>query len=117
MTLAMDPLALVERRLAEVSTSLQVATGGVALCRIDGSHGSVKDLEGRTAALLEARRLLRGTPARDLAPVLDQWQESRDARRARAASEAWRAYDDGGVAELERLVGQRSADSEGGADR
>lgn len=108
VTVAGGQLVLVERRLADVSASLQDATGGTALCRIDGAGGSVKHLEGRTAALLEARRLLRRTPTGDLAPLLDAWLAARDARRARGTSEAWRAYDDGGVAELAWLLAQRA---------
>ncbi|MCU0301699.1 MAG: hypothetical protein MUF35_08890 [Candidatus Nanopelagicales bacterium] len=102
---AIAPLApVVQARLDEVSGSLHAATGGGALCRIDGTGGSAKSLEGRMAALLEARRLLRRDPQADLRPLLDAWRASRDAHLARGASPAWREYDNGGVAELERLL-------------
>jgi hypothetical protein len=101
------PLApLVQSRLDEVSGSLQAATGGAALCRIDGTGGSAKWLEGRMAALLEVRRLLRRDPQADPGPLLDRWRANREAHLARGTSPAWRDYDDGGVTELEWLLAQ-----------
>jgi hypothetical protein len=106
---AAAPLAhLVQERLDQVSGSLHVATGGAALCRIDGTGGSAKHLEGRMAALLEVRRVLRRDPQADPGPLLDRWRANREAHLARGASPAWRDYDDGGVAELEWLLAQRS---------
>jgi hypothetical protein len=97
---------VVQQRLEAVTGSLHDATGGAALCRIDGTGGSAKRLEGRMAALLEMRRLLRRDPDADPGPVLDTWLARRAAHLARGASPAWRDYDDGGVAELEWLLAQ-----------
>lgn len=97
-------LSHVEARLAEVTASLQAATGGGALCRIDGTGGSAKSFEGRTAALLEVRRLLRRDPDADLAPVLDRWRADLGTHTRRGSSAAWLEYVAGGVAELEHLL-------------
>ena len=102
-------LPLVERRLEQVSESLNAATGGDALCRIDGTGGSAKRLEGRMAALLEVRRLLRRDPGADLSTVLGSWRATREAHLRRRASEAWLEYDEGGVSELEWLLRQEPA--------
>jgi hypothetical protein len=99
---------LVQQRLDAVTASLHVATDGAALCRVDGTGGSAKRLEGRMAALLEVRRMLRRDPGADPGPVLDTWLANREAHRARGASAAWRDYDDGGVGELEWLLAHRS---------
>jgi hypothetical protein len=99
-------LSLVEGRLEQVSSSLNEATGGAALCRIDGTGGSAKRLEGRMAALLEVRRLLRRDPGADLEAVLASWRASREAHLRRGASAAWLDYDEGGVSELEWLLRQ-----------
>lgn len=97
-------MPLVELRLAQVSESLIAATGGAALCRVDGTGGSAKYLEGRMAALLEVRRILRRDPGADLAAVLAAWQSNRDVHLSRGASAAWLEYDDGGVTEIEWLL-------------
>lgn len=97
-------LPLVELRLEQVSAALNEATGGAALCRIDGTGGSAKHLEGRMAALLEVRRILRRDPDAGLAAVLDPWRSTRAAHLARGASAAWLDYDEGGVAEIEWLL-------------
>ncbi len=99
-----DPAA-VERRLASVSSSLNAATGGAALCRIDGTGGSAKALEGRMAALLEVRRTLRRQPAADLGGIVERWRSDLALRRERGGSAAWLEYLAGGVAELESLAG------------
>jgi hypothetical protein len=98
-------LGHVEQRLAEVSASLNQATGGQALCRIDGTGGTAKSFEGRMAVLLEVRRLLRRDPGADLAPVLDRWRADLGTRTERGSSPAWLDYLAGGVSELEHLTG------------
>ena len=107
---AQHRLDRVEARLAEVSTSLQAATGGAALCRIDGTGGSAKSFEGRTAALLEVRRLLRRDPEADLTPVLARWRADLASHTSRGSSAAWLEYVAGGVAELEHLLGTTPAE-------
>lgn len=100
-------LPIVEQRLAEVSTSLNSATGGGALCRIDGTGGSAKSLEGHMAALLELRRSLRKDPddgARAATTLLDRWRSDLAERSERGASAAWLEYLAGGVSELEHLL-------------
>lgn len=98
-----DLLAHVEHRLVEVSTSLDAATGGQALCRLDGATGSAKSLEGRSAALLEVRRVLRKDPHAPFTGVAQRWASDLASRRARSASAAWLEYLEGGVAELAAL--------------
>ena len=98
------PLAMVERRLGEVINSLDAATGGAALCRIDGAGGTAKHLEGRTAVLLAARRLLRRDPDADLSGMRDQWRADEATHQRRGSSAAWLAYLAGGCAELDHLL-------------
>jgi hypothetical protein len=93
----------VETRLAELGESLTDAAGGRALCRLDGSMTTAKELEGRAAALLEVRRGLRADPAIDLRSILARWQADREARLHNGAAPAWHAYLTGGVAELEAI--------------
>lgn len=101
-------MRVVEDRLADVSGSLDVATCGTALCRVDGAGGGAKALERRMAALLEARRVLRADPEADLAAVARRGQADLDSRTARGSSRAWIEYLAGGVAELESLMGEPS---------
>ena len=98
-------LGHVEQRLAEVSASLNRATGGQALCRIDGTGGTAKSFEGRMAVLLEVRRLLRRDPGADPTPVLERWRADLRTRTEHGSSPAWLDYLAGGVAELEHLTG------------
>ncbi len=101
----MIAVAAVEERIATVSRSLEEATGGAALCRLDGRSTSEKELEGRVAALLQLRRDLRrgaGTDPRELA---EQWRADLASRRRRGSGPAWVAYLAGGVSELESLGG------------
>lgn len=100
---AKELLNQVERRLADVSSSLTRATGGAALCRIDGTGGSAKALEGRMAALLEVRRTLRRDPSTDLTGIAGRWQADLDLHRAKGSSAAWTDYLGAGVDELARL--------------
>src|SRR5512139_2788662 len=93
-------MAVVEQRLAEVTASLSTATGGAALCRIDGTGGSAKSLEGRMAALLEVRRTLRRDPDADLSAMAVRWQADLELRRAKGSSAAWTDYLSAGAAEL-----------------
>ena len=110
-------LPLVDLRLDQVSASLNAATGGRALCRVDGTGGGAKYLEGRMAALLEVRRLLRRTPGAPLDPVLDRWRADRDNHLARGASAAWQEYDEGGVTEVQWLIAHAPAAPESQEDR
>lgn len=94
-------LIAVHRARAEVD--LLGATGGRSICRVEGPDTAlVKGAEGRMAALAELDRLVRGSEgaASDLAAeVLGRWAVERTAAAGRGV--AWRAYFDGGVAELE----------------
>lgn len=107
-------LGHVELRLAEVTESLNAATGGGALCRIDGTGGTAKSFEGRMAVLLEVRRLLRRDPEADLTPVLARWRADLSTRTERGSSPAWLDYLAGGVAELEHLTGAAAPLTDGG---
>jgi len=100
----MTTLADVERRLGEVGEALNRATGGQALCRLDGSATTAKELEGRMAVLLELRRALRADPAADVDGIADRWRRDLDARQEAGASRAWVAYLTGGVTELDVLA-------------
>ena len=104
-------LRVLERRLGEVTESLTAATGGAALCRIDGAGGTAKHLEGRTAALMAARRLLRKDPGADLTGLLDQWRVDQATHRQRGSSAAWLAYLEGGCAELDHLLRTDQSDT------
>lgn len=97
-------LAHVEQRLAEVTASLNEATGGAALCRIDGTGGSAKSLEGRMAVLLDLRRALRRDPdsgPRTARALAQRWRDDLRTRTEAGASKAWLEYLAGGLAELE----------------
>jgi hypothetical protein len=94
----------VQRRLDKVMQSLVRAAGGAALCRID--LGSVKNQEGRAAALQEVRRLLRRTPGASPEPIAARWRADLDRHRERGSSAAWLEYLSGGVDELGRLAAQ-----------
>ncbi len=104
-------LTILQRRLGEVAESLTTATGGAALCRLDGAGGTAKHLEGRTAALMAARRLLRKDPDADLSGLLDQWRADQATHRRRGSSAAWLAYLEGGCAELEHLLRVTASDT------
>lgn len=98
-------LETVARRLREVSESLNAATGGAALCRIDGTGGSAKSLEGRAAALQAARRALRRGGEEDavLDDLLQRWRQDLAKRTDSGAGAAWLDYLSAAVAELEHL--------------
>lgn len=100
----MTAIGDVERRLGEVGEALNRATGGQALCRLDGSATTSKELEGRMAVLLELRRLLRSDPTADLADIDRRWRRDLLQRQEAQASRAWLAYLSGGVAELDVLA-------------
>lgn len=102
MTGLMDRL---ETRLGEVGTKLTLATGGQALCRLDGQVTSAKELEGRMAVLLEVRRAVRADPEVDLSAIADKWRADLAVRQSKGASAAWTSYLAGGLAELDLLVG------------
>lgn len=91
-------------RLAEAAAALNAATGGAALCRIGGTGGTAKALEGRVAALQEVRRALRDDPDADLQIVLDRWSADLAVRRKQASSAAWLEYLEAGVAEITGLL-------------
>lgn len=116
MGCTMDPtlMATVEQRLAEVSASLNAATGGAALCRIDGTGGSAKSLEGRMAALLEVRRSLRRDPSADPARIADRWRADLALRREKGSSAAWTDYLGAGSDELTRLLARQQPALPGG---
>ncbi len=100
----MIAVAEVESRLGEVSESLNRATGGAALCRLDGHASTEKELEGRMAALLELRRALRRDPGADVGALARRWRADLALRRDRGASSAWVAYLAGGTDELGALL-------------
>jgi hypothetical protein len=97
---------LLATRRAAAERDLVAATGGGALCRIDGDVvGTVKYQEGRLAAVAELQRAVRvhGDRPLDLARRhLDTWTAEAAAVRERGT--AWRAYRAGGVAELTETV-------------
>ncbi len=101
----MATMSQVERRLGEVGEALNRSTGGQALCRLDASASTAKELEGRMAALLEVRRALRREPAGDLGGITRRWRRDLAARRDAGASAAWLAYLTAGLAELDALSG------------
>lgn len=96
--------SLVEQRRMRAAAQLHTATGGVSLCRTEGSP-AVKRAEGALAALSEVHRLLgratRLEPAEGAATVLTQWRDHRVA--AERLGPTWTAYRDGGIAALESL--------------
>jgi hypothetical protein len=99
----MTTLADVEQRLGEVGEALNRATGGQALCRLDGAATTAKELEGRMAVLMELRRALRRDPGAGIEPVAQRWRDDLAARTAAGASQSWIAYLTGAVAELDVL--------------
>lgn len=98
-------LGTVRQRLGEVTASLSAATGGAALCRIDGTGGSAKHLEGRAAVLQAVRRRLRRGDDEEavLDDLLRRWHADLANRTDYGAAPAWLDYLRGGVAELEHL--------------
>ena len=94
----------VNERLGVVGERLNATTGGQSLCRLDGHMASAKELEGRMAVLLEARRALRSDPEADLGPIADRWRSDLGARKGQGASPAWISYLQGGASELELLT-------------
>jgi len=100
----MITLADVERRLGDVGEALNRSTGGQALCRLDGSATTAKELEGRMAVLLELRRALRRDPGADLTAIDERWRRDLVQRQEAQASRAWIAYLSGGVTELDVLA-------------
>lgn len=96
--------ARVDERLGVVGERLNATTGGQSLCRLDGHMASAKELEGRMAALLEARRAVRADPEADLGSIATRWRADLGARQGQSASAAWISYLQGGVSELELLM-------------
>jgi hypothetical protein len=99
---------LLDRRRESIEQELVAASGGVSLCTISRSAGSVpgvKYLEGRMAALREIRRAARSNGA--IGPVLAERTAVWRSELARAVDSSmgvdWRAYRAGGVDELESL--------------
>jgi hypothetical protein len=82
------------------------ATGGEALCRPSTPESpAAKAAEGRLAALTELQRAVRRTgldPSDLVADQLEQWWARRSG--ITADDPAWRAYHEGGIAELEALA-------------
>jgi hypothetical protein len=101
-------LALVEQRLAAVEERLLALAGNQSLCELSkaGAPGGVKELEGRSAALRDARRALRGADHREaaaaVAVVADAWRAQLAADERRGP--VWVRYRTGGLDELERLA-------------
>jgi hypothetical protein len=102
-----DPaLVVVERRLAAVEATLESLTGDRSLrdLAVTGDAGSVKELEGRMAALLDAGRAVRrGHDARLAVGVtVASWETS--LRLAQQQGRQWLAYRWGGAEELAALA-------------
>lgn len=97
---------LLATRRAAAERDLVAATGGGALCRVDGDVvGTVKYQEGRLAAVAELQRAVRTRADDPLALArrnLDSW--TAEAAAAQDRGTAWRAYRAGGVAELRETV-------------
>ncbi len=100
----MTTMVDVGRRLGDVGEALNRSTGGQALCRLDGSATTSKELEGRMAVLLELRRALRSDPDADISGIDQRWRQDLARRRQEQASAAWLAYLTGAVAELDVLA-------------
>lgn len=105
------PDVLTTRRAA-AERDLVAATGGGALCRVDGDVvGTVKYQEGRLAAVAELQRAVRaraGEPLELAHRHLATW--TAEAAAAQDRGTAWRAYRAGGVAELTETVRALSSD-------
>lgn len=103
-------MGTIDDRLAAVEAELTAAAGDVSLCTISRSGGPVdgiKYLEGRMAALAEARRATRHEPESDLAlvaSIASAWRDQLAAVRERDAGRGWIAYRAGGVDELDDLL-------------
>lgn len=98
---------LLTARRSAAERDLVAATGGGAVCRVDGDVvGTVKFEEGRLAAVAELQRAVRAHErdgALDLARRhLETWTAEAAAVEDRGT--AWRAYRAGGVAELTETV-------------
>jgi hypothetical protein len=97
---------LLAARRSDAERDLVAATGGGAVCRIDGDVvGTVKYQEGRLAAVAELQRAVRAhrDEPLDLARRhLETWTAEAAAVQDRGT--AWRAYRAGGVAELTGTV-------------
>lgn len=100
------PVHLVAHHRSMAEVALVEAAGGAPLCRSQpAGSSSTKHAEGRLAAVAELQRRLRRTELepRGLAlEALGRW-------RARlygttATDPQWRAYHEGGIAELEAIV-------------
>ncbi|MEX1280369.1 MAG: hypothetical protein AB1Z55_06575 [Acidimicrobiia bacterium] len=108
-------MGTIDDRLAAVEAELTAAAGDVSLCTISRSGGSVdgiKYLEGRMAALAEARRLTRHDPRLDPATIqsiASTWREQLVVVRERDAGRGWVAYRAGGVDELDDLLSDLGA--------
>jgi hypothetical protein len=99
-----DLLPIVEERIGQVGQRLTSATGGQALCRLDGHMASAKELEGRMAVLMELRRALRKDPEADVSGIPNRWRADLDRRQEAGDSASWLAYLSGGVAEADQLL-------------
>ncbi len=103
-------MSTIDDRLAAVEAELTAAAGDVSLCTISRSGGPVdgiKHLEGRMAALAEARRATRHELDPDPATVesiASRWRDQLVAVRERDAGRGWVAYRAGGVDELGDLL-------------
>jgi hypothetical protein len=100
--------SVLDRRRESIEQELVAASGGVSLCTISRSAGSVpgvKYLEGRMAALGEIRRAARTSGALDevLAERTAVWRSELTRAVDTSMGVDWRAYRAGGVDELESL--------------
>jgi hypothetical protein len=105
-------LRVVERHRALAEADLTAATGGASLCRTDGAPDA-KRAEGALAAIAQLHRAAKREPTADptgaAADLLTTWLADRDA--AEDMGPDWRAYRDGGVAELRSVLAE--LDSQG----
>lgn len=109
VTAPADPvLRTVDDRLADAEARLTTAAGDRSLCDLSraGAPGGVKELEGRSAALREARRGIRaaaGEPAPAVVTAtLGRWRDELALDASRGP--VWERYRLGGIDELERLL-------------
>jgi len=107
-----DPaLIVLERRLVAVEAELSGLTGDRTLrdLGLSGDAGTVKELEGRMAALLDAGRAVRRGPDARLAVgvTVASWEAS--LRLAQQQGPQWLAYRWGGAEELAGLAADLDA--------
>jgi len=104
---------------AEALQELDRLTGGGPLRQLGGAALAIKRAEGRAAAYAEARSVVRTAGPEALTPALDAWRDAREEEASLRAeregdSPAWRAYDEGALEAVRRVMAhpERVADAD-----